>query len=126
MNRTLAMGQDELSGARKLVEAPFGRALARLGQDLRAALADMIAHRGIRQVGRAVLIDQPCQNPSRRMPLLSRGIHIRSQHRVDRGDVRRVARQDGPPERPDSVAEERRDIGRDEAGVCKRVLDARP
>ena len=30
MSRTLAMGQDELSGTRNLVEAPFGRALARL------------------------------------------------------------------------------------------------
>lgn len=32
MNRTLAMGQDETSGSRLVVDAPFGKALARLGQ----------------------------------------------------------------------------------------------
>ena len=47
------------------------------------------------------------------------------QRRVDRGDVRRIARQRGPPERPDAAAEERPDIGRDEARVCERILDAR-
>src|SRR5205809_966797 len=47
------------------------------------------------------------------------------QHRVDRGDVSGVAREGGPPERPDPAAEERSDIGRDEARVCERVLDAR-
>ena len=31
MNRTLAMGQDEIAGTRQVVEAPFGKALARLG-----------------------------------------------------------------------------------------------
>ena len=36
---------------------------------------------------------------------------------VDRGDVGRVARQRRPPERPDAAAEERPDIGRDEARV---------
>jgi len=35
--------------------------LARLGEDLRAALADMIAHRRIRQSLRAMLIDQPAK-----------------------------------------------------------------
>ena len=32
MSRTLAMGQDEASGTRKIVDAPFGNTLARLGQ----------------------------------------------------------------------------------------------
>ena len=36
---------------------------------------------------------------------------------VDRGDVGRVAREDGPPEGADAAAEERPDIGRDEARV---------
>jgi transketolase len=33
MNRTLAMGQDEITGTRKVVEAPFGKALVRIGAD---------------------------------------------------------------------------------------------
>lgn len=33
MNRTLAMGQDEITGTRKVVEAPFGKALARIGAE---------------------------------------------------------------------------------------------
>ena len=36
---------------------------------------------------------------------------------VDRRDVGRVARESGPPERADAAAEERPDIGRDEARV---------
>lgn len=35
MNRTLAMGQDEASGARRTVDAPFGKALARIGESRR-------------------------------------------------------------------------------------------
>lgn len=35
MNRTLAMGQDETSGARRTVDAPFGKALARIGESRR-------------------------------------------------------------------------------------------
>jgi hypothetical protein len=37
--------------------------------------------------------------------------------RVDRCDVTLVAREGGPPERPDAATEERPDIGRDEARV---------
>ncbi len=44
-----------------------------------------------------------------------------SQRLVDRRDVGRVARERGPPERPDAAAEERPDIGRDEARVCEGV-----
>ena len=57
---------------------------ARLGEDLRAALADMITHRRIRQSLRAMLIDQPRQNPSRCMALLFGRIQITAQHGVDR------------------------------------------
>src|SRR5439155_13739818 len=39
------------------------------------------------------------------------------QRPVDDGDVRRVTGQCGPPERPDAAAEERPNIGRDEARV---------
>lgn len=35
MSRTLAMGQDELTGTRAMVEAPFGKALAKLGETRR-------------------------------------------------------------------------------------------
>ena len=49
---------------------------ARLGEDLRATLADIVAHRRIRQARRAVLIDQPGQDPPRGMPLLLRRIQI--------------------------------------------------
>ena len=45
----------------------------------------MITHRGIRQARRAVLIDQPGQNPSRCVSLLLRGVQIRTQHVVNRG-----------------------------------------
>ena len=40
-----------------------------------------------------------------------------AERRVDRRDVGRVARERRPPERPDAAAEERPDIGRDEARV---------
>ena len=40
-----------------------------------------------------------------------------SQRVVDRGDVGRVAGERGPAERADAAAEERPDIGRDEARV---------
>ena len=43
---------------------------ARLGQHLRAALADVITHRRIRQPRRPVLIDQSGQQPPRGMTLL--------------------------------------------------------
>ena len=60
-----------------LRHAPHLQRPARLGEDLRAALADMITHRRIRQARRAVLVDQPRQNPSRGVPLLLRRIQIR-------------------------------------------------
>src|SRR4029453_18744319 len=44
---------------------------------------------------------------------------------VDRRDVRRVTGQRRPSEGPHSAAEERSDIGRNEARVCERVLYAR-
>ena len=47
---------------------------ARLGSDLGATLADMITHRRIRQARCVVLVDQARQNPSRRVPLLLRGV----------------------------------------------------
>ena len=53
---------------------PHFQRFARLGQNLRTAFADIVTHRGIRQTGRAMLVDQPRQNPSRRVPLLLRGI----------------------------------------------------
>src|SRR5207253_7035711 len=37
-------------------------------------------------------------------------------------DVGRIAGERGPPERPDSAAEEGPNIGRDEAPVCERVV----
>jgi hypothetical protein len=40
-----------------------------------------------------------------------------AEHRVDRRDVRRLARQRRPPERADAATEQRPDIGRDEARV---------
>ena len=45
------------------------------------------------------------------------------QHVIDRRDVRGVPRQGGPPERADAAAEQRPDIGRNEAWVCERRLD---
>ena len=50
---------------------------ARLGQDLRAALADMIPHRRIRQAHRAVLVDQPGPDAPRGMALLLGRVQIR-------------------------------------------------
>ena len=43
---------------------------------------------------------------------------------IDR-DVRRITGEHRPPERPDAAAEERPDVGRDEARVCERVPQAR-
>ena len=57
--RTLAMGQDEaVGGGRQSVEAPFGRALARLGQsrpDIVGLTADQVdrVYRDIEQKRRA-------------------------------------------------------------------------
>ena len=62
-----------LGGRRmSLRHEPQLQRLARLGQDLRAAFTDMVTHRRIRQTHSVVLIDQPRQNPSRRVPLLLR------------------------------------------------------
>src|SRR6266545_3606917 len=47
-----------------------------------------------------------------------------TQHPVDCCDVLRVAGEHGPAEGTDASAEERPDIGRDEARVCERILDA--
>src|SRR5205809_450097 len=44
------------------------------------------------------------------------------EHPVDGGDVARIARECGPPERPDTAAEQRPNIGRDKARVCERFL----
>ena len=44
---------------------------------------------------------------------------------VDRRDIGWVAREDGPPERSDAVAEEGPDIGRDEARVLESLRYAR-
>jgi hypothetical protein len=63
--------------------AQFERS-ARLGEDLWAALADMVTHRGIRQTRRAVFIDQPGMDAPSGMPLLLWSIQIRAQHRIDR------------------------------------------
>src|SRR6476646_1830604 len=67
---------------------------ARLGEDLRAALADMVTHRRIRQAHRVVLIDQPGQDPPRRMALLLGRIQVTAQHGVDRGLERLQPRRD--------------------------------
>ncbi len=68
---------------------------ARLSGDLRAAPGDVVAHRRVRQIGRAVLVHQPGQHPPRGMPLLFRRIQVRAQHAVDqvlkRRQPRRVA-----------------------------------
>ena len=60
---------------------------------------------------------------SQRWRARSSGKSSRSAASID-GDVVRVARQHRPPERPDAAAEERPDIGRDEARVCERLLYA--
>jgi hypothetical protein len=65
---------------------------ARIGQDLRATLADIITHRRIRQPHRVMLIHQPRQNPSRRVPLLARRIQVTAQHGIDRRLERRQPR----------------------------------
>ena len=43
---------------------------------------------------------------------------------VDLRDVAGIAGEGGPPERPDAPAEERPDVGRDEARVCERIVYA--
>ena len=63
---------------------PQAQRPARLGQDLRAALADMIPHRRIRQAHRAVLVDQPGPDAPRGMVLLLGRVQIRLQRGVDR------------------------------------------
>jgi hypothetical protein len=57
---------------------------AQLSEDLRAALADMITHRRIRQSHRAMFIDQPRQKAPGCMALLFGRIQITAQHAVDR------------------------------------------
>jgi len=57
---------------------------ARLGGDLRAALTDVIAHRRVRQLARAVLVTQPRKDAPGRVALLLRRVQITAQHRVDR------------------------------------------
>ena len=68
------------------------------------------------------------RHPPRRQlepPLEHRVVRERVAHRVvDRGDVRLVSGQGRPPKRPDPTAEQRPDIGRDEARVCERVVYA--
>ena len=71
-----------------LGHAPQLQGPAGLGQDLRAALADVITHRRIRQPLCPILIDQPGQHPPRGMALLLRGIQIAAQHLINRGRVR--------------------------------------
>ena len=48
----------------------------------------------------------------------------RSQRLVDGGDVAGLTRESGPAKRADAPAEERPDIGRDEARVCECVFYA--
>lgn len=71
---------------------------ARLGGDLRSAFAHVVTHRGIRQIRRAVLIDQSRQNPASRVSLLPRRIQVAAQHLIDQALERRQPRR-GPPRR---------------------------
>ncbi len=57
---------------------------ARFSQNLRAPLAQMITHRRVRQRLRAMLIDQPGQDPPRGVALLLRGVQIAAQHLISR------------------------------------------
>lgn len=63
----------------------LGRLVTRSREDLGPAYAHVVPHRRIRQLGRAVLLDQPGMDPASGMPLLARSLQIRGEHRVDRG-----------------------------------------
>jgi len=67
-----------------LRHAPGLQRPARLRGDLRPPSRDIIPHRRIRQIGRAVLIDQPGRHPARGMPLLPRRLQVTAQHLIDR------------------------------------------
>jgi hypothetical protein len=56
---------------------------ARLGEDLWAAIANMVAHSRIRQADRVVLIEQPGPDAPRGMALLLGRIQVTAQHGVD-------------------------------------------
>lgn len=51
--------------------------------DLRAPDPDVVPHRGVGQVGGAVLVTQPGQNPGRGMALLARRSQVIGEHLVD-------------------------------------------
>ena len=53
--------------------------------DLRTPDPDVVAHRGIRQLFRAVLVNEPGQNPAGGMALFPRRRRVLEEHRVDRG-----------------------------------------
>src|SRR5919109_3107707 len=67
-------------------------------------------------------------SPRRKLePALKQGV-VReelAESRVDRLDLANLAGQRRPAERPDPTAEERPDIRRDKARICKRVLYSR-
>ena len=67
----------------RLRDKPHLQRPIRLRSDQRATLTDVITHRRIRQTRRIMLIDQPRQNPSRRVALLLRRVQIRTQHLVN-------------------------------------------
>ena len=60
--------------------------------DLRAPDPDVVPHRGVGQVGGAVLVAQPGQDPGRGMALLARRGQVIGEHLVDRRLVRVQAR----------------------------------
>jgi hypothetical protein len=62
------------------------------GGNLRPALRYVVAHRRVRQVISAELVDQPGQHPPGGMPLLLRRVQVRAQHAVDRRLKRRQLR----------------------------------
>jgi len=57
--------------------------LAGLRGNLGATFAHMVTHRRVRQIPRAVLVDQASKYPPRGVPLLLRGVQIAAQHLVD-------------------------------------------
>jgi len=54
--------------------------LARLGEDLRTTLSDVVAHRRIRDRRDSVLVHQPSKDAPRGMPLLARLIQTAAEH----------------------------------------------
>ena len=66
-----------------LRHVPIAQRLTRLGEDLRTPLGDVVAHRRVGQVLRAMLIDQPSQDPAGGVPLLLRRVQVGAQHLVD-------------------------------------------